>query len=147
MKIRHSLFALVFLLLVSCGDDEETRSSEEQILAYLEANDLEAERTDTGLYYIINEEGTGSRPGPSATVTVGYKGYLTDGTVFDQNGNATFSLARVIPGWTEGIPLFREGGKGVLLVPSHLGYGSAGIRGLIPGNAALIFEVELLEVI
>ncbi|MFT6856202.1 MAG: FKBP-type peptidyl-prolyl cis-trans isomerase FkpA [Cyclobacteriaceae bacterium] len=146
MKYAFYLLSFVLIFGISCSEDEETRSSEEQILSYLEANDLEAEKTSSGLYYIIEAEGTGQRPSASSTVVVGYKGYLTDGTVFDQNGNASFSLTRVIPGWTEGMQLFREGGNGILFVPAELGYGSSGISGVIPGNSALVFEVDLKEV-
>jgi len=147
MKKLLYLFPFCLLLFESCDDDEESRSSEEQITTYLEENDLQAERSSTGLYYIIEEEGTDPKARATSTVTVSYKGYLTNGEVFDQNSGISFALNRVIPGWTEGMQLFGEGGKGILFVPSELGYGSSGIPGRIPGNSALIFEVEVLEII
>jgi FKBP-type peptidyl-prolyl cis-trans isomerase FkpA len=78
---------------------------------------------------------------------VAYKGYLLDGNTFDQSGanGVAFPLNRVIPGWTEGIPLFKEGGEGILLVPSNLGYGTSGSRS-IPGGAVLVFDIKLISV-
>mgnify|MGYP006246716607 FL=1 len=83
----------------------------------------------------------------NSSVTVVYVGKLTDGTIFDQSNllGATFPLANVIQGWQEGIPLFREGGSGMLLIPSSLGYGSQSV-GNIPANSVLIFEISLIHV-
>jgi FKBP-type peptidyl-prolyl cis-trans isomerase FkpA len=86
-------------------------------------------------------------PNINSLVTVAYKGTLTDGTIFDQSSSsgATFPLSNVIQGWQEGIPLFSEGGSGILLIPSALGYGSQPV-GNIPENSVLIFEVTLLNI-
>ena len=88
-----------------------------------------------------------SQPTTSDNVTVAYKGYFTNGEVFDQSDSdgISFGLGQVIPGWTEGITYFKEGGRGMLLIPSHLGYGNSG-RGSIPGGAVLIFDVDLKSV-
>nr|MBA3682346.1 FKBP-type peptidyl-prolyl cis-trans isomerase [Bacteroidota bacterium] len=87
------------------------------------------------------------QPKSSSNVTVNYKGSLRDGTVFDQSGAAGISIGlnSVIEGWKEGIPLFKKGGKGVLLIPSALGYGDKA-TGKIPANSVLIFDIELLNV-
>ena len=149
--MKSSLFALLFIFLISCSEDEETVDyfslNDQEIRDYLEENDLEAEKSASGLYYIIDEEGTGMRPRATDEVTVAYKGYFTSGEVFDQSDaeGVTFGLQQVIRGWTEGITYFKEGGSGMLLVPSHLGYGFEDSRG-IPGGSVLIFEIELLEV-
>lgn len=76
-----------------------------------------------------------------------YKGYFTNGKVFDKSEDSgiSFGLQQVIKGWTEGIPFFKEGGSGLLLIPAHLGYGSND-RGPIPGGSVLIFEVKLIAV-
>ena len=98
------------------------------------------------MYYVINEEGTGDHPTASSNVTVAYKGYLTNGEKFDENANGyTTDLDRVIVGWTEGIQYFKEGGSGILLIPSHLGYGPNGNQA-IPGGAVLIFDIELKSI-
>jgi len=80
-------------------------------------------------------------------VTVAYKGYFLDGSVFDQSNEAgiSFNLQGVISGWTEGITYFKEGGSGMLLIPAHLGYGSYNFNG-IPGGSVLVFEVNLISV-
>lgn len=149
--MRTIFFAFFLLLFVSCGSDDETLDykslNEKEIQDYLLANDLEAEKTATGLYYIVEDQGTGSQPAANSNVRVAYKGYFTNGTVFDQSSpeGVRFNLQQVIKGWTEGITYFKEGGSGLLLVPSHLGYGPANYRS-IPGGSVLIFEIKLLEV-
>jgi FKBP-type peptidyl-prolyl cis-trans isomerase FkpA len=99
------------------------------------------------LYYVINNTGTGAQPSASSNVTVAYKGYFTNGNVFDKSdaSGISFPLQNVIKGWTEGIPLFKEGGNGILLIPSHLGYGSSNGNG-IPGGSVLVFDVKLIKV-
>ena len=121
--------------------------NEEQITDYLAANDLVATKTASGLYYIIENQGDGAKPTATSNVTVAYKGYFLNGTVFDQSNadGISFGLNQVISGWTEGIPLFNEGGNGVLLIPSHLGYGSFNSNG-IPGGSVLVFDVNLISV-
>lgn len=107
-------------------------------------------KTPSGLLYKVIQEGKGKKPTATSTVTVNYKGSLVDGTVFDssyERGEPTsFPLNQVVAGWTEGIQLMAPGAKYVFYIPSELGYGEQGAGGAIPGNAALTFEVELLEV-
>lgn len=107
--------------------------------------------TASGLKYMILREGTGKSPKATDEVTVHYQGQLTDGSVFDSSYSrgepAAFPLNRVIPGWTEGLQLMKEGGKAVFYIPSDLGYGSQGTpNGPIPPDADLIFTVELISV-
>lgn len=120
--------------------------NKQEILNYIADNNLDAQSTDSGLYYVIDEQGTGDKPTGTSNVTVTYKGYFSDGEVFDQSTtNVTFSLDNVIEGWTEGIQMFNEGGSGKLLIPSSLGYGRYDI-GSIPGGSVLIFDVDLISV-
>lgn len=138
-----ALFSSIFIIN-GCTND---RVDEDIILQYISDNNLNAEPTGSGLYYVINTNGNGNVPDINSIVTVAYKGTLTDGTIFDQSdaNGLTFPLTNVIQGWQEGIPLFSEGGSGILLIPSALGYGNQAI-GNIPRNSVLIFEVTLVNV-
>jgi len=123
-----------------------TAINEEEINAYLVANELESQTTASGLHYIIENQGDGAQPSATSNVTVAYRGYFLDGTVFDQSTDGlSIGLDQVIAGWTEGIPLFNVGGNGVLLIPSHLAYGSFDFNG-IPGGSVLVFDIELISV-
>ncbi|WP_338408128.1 FKBP-type peptidyl-prolyl cis-trans isomerase [uncultured Flavobacterium sp.] len=151
--MKHLLSSLLVLtLFISCSKDKGTNidyvaKNEQEIIAYIAKNNLTAQRSNSGLYYVITNTGTGTQPNATSNVTVAYKGYYTNGTVFDQSSAAgiSFGLNRVIKGWTEGIPLFKTGGNGILLVPAHLGYGNNDYSS-IPGGSVLIFEVKLISV-
>lgn len=157
--MKHFLSALLVLtLFISCSSPEQepvtvdppkdyTVENEKEITDYIAKHNLTAQKTASGLYYVINEPGTGDQPTMTSNVTVAYKGYYSNGAVFNESTAAglTFNLQGVIRGWTEGIPFFKTGGSGILLIPSRLGYGSYDDRG-IPGGSVLIFDVKLLAV-
>ena len=102
--------------------------------------------------YIEIEKGTGPAPKRGQRVAVHYVGTLVDGTEFDNSLNRGQPIAfplgagRVIPGWDMGIAMMREGGKATLIIPPELGYGARGAGGVIPPNATLVFDVELVKV-
>lgn len=129
----------------------EARAKEEGV-KFLAENKKKAEvkETASGLQYIVEKEGTGAQPTATNEVTVHYTGKLLNGTVFDSSVNrgepATFPLNRVIPGWTEGVQLMKEGAKYTFFIPSDLAYGAQGVPNAIPPHSTLIFEVELLKV-
>ncbi|MEM0912391.1 MAG: FKBP-type peptidyl-prolyl cis-trans isomerase [Pseudomonadota bacterium] len=106
--------------------------------------------TDSGLQYEVLDEGEGASPNASDVVKVHYEGTLLDGTVFDSSYERgepiEFALNQVIPGWTEGVQLMKEGGKFKLYIPSELAYGPRATGSITP-NSTLTFVVELLEVI
>ncbi len=102
--------------------------------------------TASGLQYMVEKEGTGAQPAATDEVTVHYTGKLLDGTV-SRGEPATFPLNRVIPGWTEGVQLMKEGGKYTFFIPSDLAYGPQGVPNAIPPHSTLIFDVELIKVI
>lgn len=153
--MRYSVIGLLIgslILLFSCNKglspEEQLEEDISIIKQYLDDNNLTAEETASGLHYIVQQEGTGNHPVASDDVHVRYKGYFTDGEVFDESdaSGITFNLQSVIDGWTEGIPKFKEGGEGMLLIPSALAYGEKG-SGSIPPNTVLIFDVELLDIV
>jgi FKBP-type peptidyl-prolyl cis-trans isomerase FklB len=110
----------------------------------------EVKETASGLQYMVLNEGTGESPTASNVVKVHYHGTLPDGTVFDSSVErgkpAEFPLNRVIPGWTEGVQLMKEGAKYRFFIPPDLGYGERGAGPNIGPNQLLIFEVELIDV-
>jgi FKBP-type peptidyl-prolyl cis-trans isomerase FkpA len=107
--------------------------------------------TPSGLQYEIISEGTGPKPQSTDTVSVHYEGTFLNGDVFDstyaRNEPTEFALDEVIPGWTEGIQLMSVGGSYRFFIPSGLAYGEQGYGNIIPSNSALIFTVELLEIV
>ena len=107
--------------------------------------------TESGLVYRSLKDGKGTSPTASDTVKVHYKGMFPDGREFDssyaRNAPAEFPLGRVIKCWTEGVAKMKEGGKAKLTCPPAIAYGSRGAGGVIPPNAVLVFEVELLNVL
>lgn len=110
------------------------------------------EKTKSGLRYKMVSEGNGKKAEKGKIVSVHYKGMLADGTVFDSSYKRKqpidFPLGKghVIEGWDEGIQLLKEGDKARFVIPSHLGYGARGAGGVIPPNATLVFDVELMKV-
>ena len=104
-------------------------------------------RDSSGLCYQILQEGTGAQPADTSTVLMNYKARFTNGEEFDTNGAepVMIDLRRVIAGWTIGIPKLREGAKATLHIPAELAYGPRG-RDQVPGNATLVFDVELVKV-
>ena len=149
--MKSFFLAFFVLLFVSCNSDDDSGSTdyraenEQEILAYIDENNLDAEASGTGLYYVIDEVGAGANITATSDVSVRYKGSYTDGTLLEENTEGvSFNLQQVIPGWREGLQYFNEGGSGMLLIPAHLAYGSEDFNG-IPGGSVLIFEIEVID--
>ncbi len=158
--------AMVAMLMASCNNTKSDQSANDAAAEYAQqikdnksigrefleenAKNDSVVQTTSGLQYMVLQEGTGTKPGPTDEVTVHYTGRLLDGTVFDSSMNrgepATFTLDKVIPGWTEGLQLMGEGAKYRLFIPSELAYGSKGAGEQIQPNSTLIFDVELIKV-
>jgi FKBP-type peptidyl-prolyl cis-trans isomerase FkpA len=107
--------------------------------------------TESGLQYEVIEAGEGPKPTAADTVEVHYRGTLVDGTEFDSSYSrgqpVKFGVGQVIPGWTEALQLMPVGSKWKLYIPADLAYGAGGAGGVIGPNAALVFEVELLDIV
>jgi peptidyl-prolyl cis-trans isomerase A (cyclophilin A) len=132
--------------------EEAARAAQEAADAAIADLKAGAEKTASGLMYIMHEEGKGPKPAAGQNVKVHYELKLADGVVVDSSYSRgtpldiPIGVGRVIPGWDEGIQLLNEGAKATLIVPSELGYGPSGAGGVIPPNATLIFKVELVQV-
>ncbi|MDZ8027983.1 MAG: FKBP-type peptidyl-prolyl cis-trans isomerase [Nostoc sp. DedQUE11] len=115
-------------------------------------SDANAVTTPSGLKYVEIKEGTGATPERGQTVEVHYTGTLQDGTKFDSSRDRgqpfkfKIGVGQVIKGWDEGLSTMKVGGRRNLIIPPELGYGSRGAGGVIPPNATLLFDVELLGV-
>lgn len=143
--MRH-IFLLLFLLIGLSSCDKDVKSTIED---YIADNNLQAESTADGLYYVIEEPGSDEKPDLTHNVTIHYSGELTNGNIFDSSyargePSEFFLGGNLIKGWKLGIPLFGKGGKGKLIIPPSLGYGSLSQPG-IPANSVLVFNIELID--
>ncbi|WP_347987879.1 FKBP-type peptidyl-prolyl cis-trans isomerase [Methylomonas sp. AM2-LC] len=143
------LLGFAMLSMANATTPEENKAAGEAFLAE-NAKKPGVITTSSGLQYQIITEGTGKSPSATANVTVHYQGTTIEGKEFDSSykrgAPASFPLNRVIPGWTEGLQLMKEGGKSRLFIPSNLAYGERGAGRDIGPNAALIFDVELIKI-
>ncbi len=160
MTIRFfSLFLLIAALAVGCKKNDDITTPgicEEGLISveeYAAADTITyTELNSTGLLYRITDPGEAEKPTLQSSVTANYRGFVTNGRVFDQTqgrGPATFPLSRVIQGWQLGVPLVGKGGKIRLLIPAELGYGSAGscqqgVCSICP-DSDLVFDIELVS--
>lgn len=149
---RRSLLTLIAALFTLNPLHLMAESAAEKGEKFLKENATKegVKTTASGLQYKITKEGEGKSPKATDTVLVHYRGTLLDGKEFDssfkRNEPIEFPLNGVIPGWTEGLQLLKEGGKATLFIPSRLAYGPRGAGGVIGPDETLIFEVELLKV-
>ena len=152
--ILVGLGALVFCLF-SCKQravpklsEEDKRALEEQI----EKITIGFNKTESGLFYKVLEEGSGNKAEKGQNVSVHYEGSLLSGKIFDSSYERKepidfpLGTGKVIAGWDEGIALLKKGSKARLVIPPHLGYGARGAGRSIPPNSTLIFDVELVDV-
>lgn len=151
--MRRLIVIPLALALAACGADKTTEPlTNDDFAPELNVNLDAMTKTASGLYIQDLTVGTGDAATSGATVTVHYEGWLSNGTKFDssRDRNLPYSFllgaGKVIPGWDEGVAGMRVGGFRKLVIPPHLGYGVGGAPPTIPGNATLVFDIELLEV-
>jgi FKBP-type peptidyl-prolyl cis-trans isomerase len=155
MKKLALLLSFSFVLFISgsCiknkeGCTQKTVESEDaSMVAFASANSINATKHSSGMYYEIINPGNGATPISTSTLTVKYKGTLTNGTVFDAPANpVSFLLGGVIPGWQIAMPLIKKGGRIKMIIPSSFAYGCTA-NGPIPAYSVLYFDVELIDVL
>lgn len=147
-NLGQLFLALTFAFSLSACQKVNPEQNRQAGEAFLTQNKTKegVKTTASGLQYQVLAEGNGRQPLATDSVTVNYKGSLIDGKEFDSGEGISFPLNGVIPGWTEGLQLMKEGAKYRFVIPSDLAYGEAGAARVIPPNATLIFDVELLKV-
>lgn len=122
---------------------------ENLIIEYLADKEIDAKRTNTGLYYLITKEGVGPKIQPGQKLKANYKGYFVDGKEFDSSYKRgvplDFRQDQMVAGWKEGLLLMSNGASAMFFLPSKLGYGSRGFPGFVEPNKVIIFEMELLD--
>jgi len=144
------LFLMTMGLVFNACDTEtpeqRAKKDREKIIEYLQEHDMydDAEEHSSGVFYVIEKEGSGSYPNNNSIVKVSYNGYLLDGEMFDNRYESTMRLTNQIRGMQIGLTFFQRGSEGWILIPSELGYGEYGTVG-IPRNAVLAFEVEMID--
>ncbi len=130
---------------------EGKKNAQAQIDDSIDEKFPDAQKTESGLRYIVREKGDGEKPSPNTVVSVHYKGTLLDGKEFDNSYKRgkpiqfPVGAGKVIPGWDEGVLMMSRGEKRTLIIPPELGYGPRGVPGAIPPNAVLVFDVELVD--
>ncbi len=126
----------------------QAQKDENALIEYAVEKNLDVQRTNSGLYYIIHREGNGPKYIHNQPVTAHYSGYFLDGKVFDASYNRgkplSFNVGMMIPGWNEALKFMNAGTKAQLLIPSHLAYGPRGFRGFVEPNTPLVFDIETL---
>ena len=144
--------ALVLALVAGCAREHDAGSSDGTAATGKRATEVDVHTTASGLQYEDLRLGDGAEPQKGQAVTVQYTGWLADGTKFDSSRDRSqpfrFRLGQgqVITGWDEGVATMKVGGVRRLTIPPDLGYGARGAGGVIPPNATLTFEVELLAI-
>src|ERR1043165_6132129 len=160
--IKTILGGLMLTCAIAVSDkalaQSQGETDEKALTEYFAKNHIKAQKTPSGLYYVISKQGSGDKAKAGQNVHMNYIGKFMDGKIFDANVddkyqpvngrgplNFTLGVGQVIKGWDEGIQLLNPGSRGTLYIPSSLGYGAMD-RGPIPANSILVFDVELISV-
>ena len=136
--MRNLLFiGLLLMAFTGCEEDENIYEIDDGIIQdYLAKENIEATKHESGIYYIIEEEGDGINPTIYDNIVVNYRGYYVNNSTFDEGVKTDFQLSSLYPGWQYGLPLFKKGSKGKLFLPRHLAN----------NKTVMIFDIELIHV-
>ena len=146
MKLLIVFFSLFVLTACTTYSEDDKSSFDTQIEAYLKKHDKACERSSSGLYYNIIEQGEGRKIKYGDRVSFTYKGELLDGTVFDkQTKPIEFDVDILIAAWKETMLMLNEGGKAFIVAPPHLGYGTHELED-IPPNSIIVYTMEVVAV-
>ena len=146
MKTFLAILTLITIAGCTTYSENDKSTFDEQIEAYLKKNNKECDRSESGLYYKIIEQGNGRKIKYGDRVSFTYKGELLDGTVFDkQTKPIEFDVAILIAAWKEAMLMLNEGGKAYIVAPPHLGYGAHELED-IPVNSIIVYTMEVVEV-
>lgn len=152
MKSFLLLICFLALGMVSCKKDAsfnaaaQASADDALIRTYISANNINAIKDPSGLYYQVITPGTGNYPTAASVVNVNYTGKLLNGSVFASSANLSSSLTSLLKGWQIGLPHINTGGRILLIIPSALAYGNSSPGSGIPANAVLVFTIDLLGV-
>lgn len=141
--VHISVTIILFFSIMACEKDANQDEIDHGIIEeYIVEQQLDGQFSSSGLYYVIEEDGSAEHPNLYSTVTFTYKGYYLNGDEFDSGEYFTASLNNLIVGWQEGLQYIGEGGKITMVIPSGIAYGSSG-SGPIGPNEAIAFDVTL----
>jgi FKBP-type peptidyl-prolyl cis-trans isomerase FkpA len=139
------IFMAFFAILLINGCSKNSASEQDQMISFAKSHNINYTTDASGILYEIITPGNSTHPTVNNTVTVTYVGTLMNGNQFDA-GTITYVLNQLIPGWQIAVPKIGVGGEIKVLIPSSLGYGSAGAGSSIPGNSPLYFDIKLIAV-
>lgn len=142
---NFTIFTAVFAILLLTGCSKSGASEQDQMISFAKSHTINYTTDASGILYEIITPGNSTHPTVSNTVTVTYIGTLMNGNQFDA-GTITYALSQLIQGWQIAVPKIGVGGEIKVLIPSSLGYGSAGAGSSIPGNSPLYFDIRLIAV-
>lgn len=140
-----AIFSLLFAISIIPGCSKSGASEQEQMISFAKSHSINYTTDASGILYEIIAPGNSTKPTVNNTITVTYVGTLMNGNQFDA-GTITYGLSQLIPGWQIAVPKIGVGGEIKVLIPSSLGYGSAGAGSSIPGNSPLYFDIKLTAV-
>ena len=150
IKYILPLFAAILILAACEKETDYAAVDDAAILKYIADSNLTATKTASGVYYIVEEPGTGELPLTTSMVHVRYKGYLLDGTLFGKTNSDSYMKLYLdddgyIPGFREGLRYFKKGSTGTIFIPSDLAYGASS-KDAITSHSVLIYKIELISI-